>query len=291
MIILGGSAATAALAAIAFPARLAAALGFSASCGSCSGCSRRGRSRLSRMMADWMPDDRAGAAQGLVWTSSRLGGALCAAVWSCNCFTLLELAAAGGRRCWSRVDGRGLVRRVLAVVPQPAGDGGRQRRRAQADRGGEGRRARRARACGVEGWPGRGASGALPDLRVPGIQRYLFLTLLPDYLRTNRGLDPATARGSRHSRSPAGSSPASAAGPVRRDHPPDGRQDLGPPARRRRRDGAGLGVDPGDALGPQRLRTGAAAVVDVLRQRPGDGPGVVPRRRPRRPARRHARRP
>jgi sugar phosphate permease len=77
VVVLGGSLATAALAlATSLPAG-AAALGFVLVLRFLFGAFQAGTfPSLSRMTADWIPPTERGRAQGLVWTSSRLGGAL-----------------------------------------------------------------------------------------------------------------------------------------------------------------------------------------------------------------------
>ena len=120
-IILGGSTLTACLALVGVPAAEHAGASCSPSwwsSGFCSVRSRRGRfPSISRMMADWMPTTERGSAQGAIWMSSRMGGALAPLL-------LVWLFAVMGD--WKtplvlvRRAGPGLVCRVLAVVSQPS---------------------------------------------------------------------------------------------------------------------------------------------------------------------------
>ena len=147
VIILGGSLTTAALAAVAWLPDGAglAARGPCSCCGSLFGAFQAGTfPSITRMLADWMPTTERGGAQGLLWMSSRIGGAAA---------PLLLVPLFGRFGSWEAplvlVAGLGvaLVRGLLALVPEPArGDAVGQRGRAAADRLGPRRRDRRATA-------------------------------------------------------------------------------------------------------------------------------------------------
>ena len=129
-IILGGSTLTAGLALVGVPAARSVALivGLLVLLRFLFGAFQAGTfPAISRMMADWMPTTERGSAQGAVWMSSRMGGALAPLllVWL---FTRmgdwkLPLVLVGR-------PGLALVRLVLALVPQPPrGDAAGQSRR------------------------------------------------------------------------------------------------------------------------------------------------------------------
>src|SRR5262249_44348866 len=73
---------------------------------------------IGRIVADWMPVAERGFAQGTIWMLSRLGGFLVPflIVWL---FRWSGGLADSVRRDWQL--GAGVVRRVLALVSQPAG--------------------------------------------------------------------------------------------------------------------------------------------------------------------------
>jgi sugar phosphate permease len=148
---------------------------------------------VSRMMADWMPVAERGGAQGLIWMSSRLGGALAPLM-------IGGLIALSGH--WTRAlliaSGLGLV--WLAAFRPWFRD-----RPEDLPRVNEAERAwilsgRAARPAGHGAFPWRAAlrsRGAWALCLMYGCIGYsgnFFLTLLPSYLRNQRGLDGPTER-------------------------------------------------------------------------------------------------
>ena len=83
-IILGGSTLTAGLAlVVVLPREVALIFGFLLVLRFLFGAFQAGTfPAISRMMADWMPTTERGSAQGAVWMSSRMGGALRRCSWS-----------------------------------------------------------------------------------------------------------------------------------------------------------------------------------------------------------------
>ncbi len=77
-IVLGGSSLTVALVLVAFlPARVRVIVGFLVAVRFLFGAFQAGTfPSISRMMADWMPSTERGSAQGAIWMSSRMGGAI-----------------------------------------------------------------------------------------------------------------------------------------------------------------------------------------------------------------------
>ena len=152
-IILGGSTLTACLALVAFlPRNVLLIVSFLVVLRFLFGAFQAGTfPSISRMMADWMPTTERGSAQGTIWMSSRMGGALAPLL-------LVWLFAAMGD--WKMplvlvaVLGLAWCALVLAVVSQPpGGDAAGQPRGAKADRGRPGRRAA-ARATATFPGPG-----------------------------------------------------------------------------------------------------------------------------------------
>ena len=180
VVVLGGSLATAALClSTAFPAG-AMALGYLLALRFLFGMFQAGTfPSISRMTADWMPGTERGAAQGLVWTASRLGGALSPLLvvqltlhlgsWKAAIVVISLLGVVWCLAFWPWFRNRPTTT-MEVNVPQP-------------DRLGAGRMVRSGSV-----WALCLMYGCL------GYSGNFFLTLLPDYLRTNRGLSPGTAQ-------------------------------------------------------------------------------------------------
>ena len=150
---------------------------------------------ISRVMTDWMPATERGGAQGVIWTASRLGGALSPLLigrltWLLGGWkpALVAVALLGAAWClffwpWFRnrpVDMSGVnegeLKRIRAgQSAQPARKHGHDFKSL----------ARMSRSKSV--WALCLMYGCL------GYSGNFFLTLLPDYLRTNRHLDSQTA--------------------------------------------------------------------------------------------------
>ena len=141
------------------------------------------------MLADWMPTTERGGAQGLLWMSSRIGGADGAA------------AAGAAVRVVRLVGGRpGAGRRARGASgarPSGRGSGTGPRRCARSTRP-SGKliasgRADRPAGHGAVPWRRMLTSRSVWALCLMygalGYSGNFFLTLLPDYLRTHRGLD------------------------------------------------------------------------------------------------------
>ncbi len=148
---------------------------------------------LSRMMADWMPTTERGFAQGLIWMSSRLGGMLAPLMlvplfaWFGHWPAPLVLVAAMGLG-WA-----GLFVPWYRDNPEHMRDVNQAERKlilgGRAGRGGDiGATPWRAMARSKSAWALCIAYGTL------GYSGNFFLTLLPTYLRTHRGLDADTAK-------------------------------------------------------------------------------------------------
>lgn len=180
VVVLGGSSATAALClATAFPAG-AIALGYLLALRFLFGMFQAGTfPSISRMTADWMPGTERGAAQGLVWTASRLGGALSPLLvvqltlhlggWQAAIVVISLLGVVWCLAFWPWFRDRPTTTTEVNLPPP--------------DRLGVGRMVR-SRSV----WALCLMYGCL------GYSGNFFLTLLPDYLRTNRGLSPDTAQ-------------------------------------------------------------------------------------------------
>ena len=148
---------------------------------------------ISRMMADWMPSTERGAAQGLVWMSSRMGGTLAPIV-------LVPLFAAIGR--WPAplviLAGVGLAWAALFVPwfrDRPEEMAGVNPAERAIILGG---RSKRIPNDGRPPWTSmlrsRSVWGLCIAYAAMGYSGNFFLTLLPSYLRTHRGFDPETAK-------------------------------------------------------------------------------------------------
>ncbi len=178
-IILGGSALTAALVLVVwFPQKVVWTFTFLLLVRFLFGAFQAGTfPSISRMMADWMPLQERGGAQGLLWMSSRVGGAaapsllvwLIAVIGNWQAPVLLA-ACLGAVWCC----------RLLAVVPEPARRyAAGQPGRAQNHRIRSGRQGRfRPRQDSLVGHgPVTERRGPLRDVRVPGLQRQLLLDI------------------------------------------------------------------------------------------------------------------
>lgn len=149
---------------------------------------------ISRMMADWMPTSERGTAQGMIWTSSRLGGALAPLI-------LVPLFHAIGEWRTPLVLLAGLGIAWLAVFRpwfrnQP--DEMRQVNPAECKLIHAGRATRSLSAHANVPWGTMFRSRSVWALCLMygtlGYSGNFFLTLLPDYLRTYRGFSPDTAK-------------------------------------------------------------------------------------------------
>ncbi len=148
---------------------------------------------ISRMMADWMPSTERGAAQGMIWMSSRLGGTLAPLV-------LVPLFAAFGQ--WPiplvLIAGLGLAW-ASAFVPWFRDRPEAMRSVNDAERAiilsG---RAKRLTSHEPVPWSAMFGSRSVWGLCVAyamiGYSGNFFLTLLPIYLSTGRGFGPETVK-------------------------------------------------------------------------------------------------
>jgi sugar phosphate permease len=147
----------------------------------------------SRMLADWMPVDERGLAQGALWTSSRFGGALAplVVVW------LFRALGTGPAAFWS-LAALGLVwcaafwpwfRNTPEEMP---GVNAAELRRIAA-----GRKGKAGPGHGTVPWAAMLGSRSVWCLCLTygaiGVTGNFFLTMLPTYLRYHRGLDARTA--------------------------------------------------------------------------------------------------
>lgn len=195
VIILGGSLTTAALAAVVWlPAVLSWRLGYLLILRFLFGAFQAGTfPSITRMLADWMPTTERGGAQGLLWMSSRIGGAtaplllvpLFARLGSWEA-ALILVAGLGVLWCaafwpWFRNQPEGM-RRVNAAECRLIAAG----------------RAPATIEVGPAPWRRMWGSGSVWALCLMygslGYSGNFFLTLLPDYLKTHRGLDPDQIR-------------------------------------------------------------------------------------------------
>ncbi len=194
-IILGGSILTASLALVGFlPREVAVLVGTLVVLRFLFGAFQAGTfPAISRMIADWMPTTERGKAQGVIWMSSRVGGAIApvALVWLFKAMgdwrmPLVILASLGLAWC-------GLFWPWYRNRPDEM-PGVNRMERALIEAGGAGRVPT--------------AHSAVPwrlMLRTPGVWALLFmygclgysgnfyLTLLPTYLRDHRHIDPYVA--------------------------------------------------------------------------------------------------
>lgn len=195
MIILGGSLTTAGLALVAWlPKVLFWQLGFLIALRFLFGAFQAGTfPSITRMLADWMPTTERGGAQGLLWMSSRIGGATAPLllvplfVWFGSWKTPLMVAAGLGvlwcaifwpwfrNRPEQMASVNDAERKLIAAgrVDAPAKHGAVPWRRMLTSR---------------SVWALCLMYGML------GYSGNFFITLLPDYLRTHRGLDPEQIR-------------------------------------------------------------------------------------------------
>ena len=233
---------------------------------------------------------RARRAQGAIWMASRVGGRARPPDPHPAVPAVPQLADAADPR---RGPGPGLVRRVLALVPQHArGDAPGERRRAHAHRPGP-------QAEPVRGHtPSRGGGSSAARTRWRSVAMYgcigysgnFFLFMLSDYLEKKRHLDRRPACGSWPCRSSAVPSPACWAECCRTGSAGDGGAVAGAVGRGRGRPGARGGRDARDPVRDRRPPARGDAMPHIHRQRPGDGPVLGRRHRDRRPPRRDARR-
>jgi sugar phosphate permease len=143
---------------------------------------------ISRMMTDWMPIDERGAAQGMIWMSSRLGGALAPRVvvqlfrrFGTGPKTFWSLAAIGAVWCaffWPWFRNR---------PEEMAGVSAAERKRI-----GAGRPAKATAGHAATPWRAMAGSLSVWALCLTygclGFTGNFFITLMPEYLRTQRGL-------------------------------------------------------------------------------------------------------
>ena len=146
---------------------------------------------LGRVVADWMPVTERGFAQGAIWMFSRMGRRPDPVPAGLALRHLRELA--GPVRA-DRRPGSRLVRRVLALVPQPArGDATGQPRRAEAHRGRPAARYRSSRD--PVPWSRMLRSLSVWSLCLmygfTGFSGNFFTNMLPLYLSEHRHLSPA----------------------------------------------------------------------------------------------------
>jgi sugar phosphate permease len=198
VIVLGGSLATAALALVTSLPAGAAALGFLLALRFLFGAFQAGTfPSLSRMTADWMPETERGRAQGLVWTSSRLGGALSPLLVGQLTFVLGDWRAA-----MAAIAVLGVAWCVVFLPwfrDRPADM--TEDNAAGLERIEIGRSGGTSTAGGVHGLAplrqmarSRSAWALCLMYGCLGYSGNFFVTLLPEYLRTNRGLTAATAQ-------------------------------------------------------------------------------------------------
>lgn len=198
VIVLGGSLATAALALVTSLPAGAAALGFVLVLRFLFGAFQAGTfPSLSRMTADWIPATERGRAQGLVWTSSRLGGALSPLLVGHLTFVLggwraamVAIAVLGAVWCvvflpWFQDRPADLTEASAAGFERI--EIGRSAGTSTAGRV-HGLASLRQMARSGSAWALCLMYGCL------GYSGNFFVTLLPDYLRTNRGLSAASAQ-------------------------------------------------------------------------------------------------
>jgi ACS family glucarate transporter-like MFS transporter len=148
---------------------------------------------ISRMMTDWMPIDERASAQGFIWMSSRMGGALAPLIvvalfhrFGTGPATFWSLAAVGA--VWV-----GLFWPWFRNRPEEMpGVNAIERKRIAAGRSdvkpvGHLRMPWRHTLTSLSVWSLCGMYGTI------GFTGNFFITLLPSYLRNHRGLDPHTA--------------------------------------------------------------------------------------------------
>jgi MFS transporter, ACS family, glucarate transporter len=194
-IILGGSALTACLALVAFlPRNMLLLVSFLVLLRFVFGAFQAGTfPSLSRMMADWMPTTERGSAQGMIWMSSRMGGAL-APLLMVHLFSVMDdwklplllvavlgLAWCAGFWPWFR------------NLPEDMSQVNRAERKLI-----EAGRAERARDAHSDvPWGGMLRSRSVWALCLMygflGFSGNFYLTLLPTYLKNHRGLSSGTA--------------------------------------------------------------------------------------------------
>ncbi len=195
IVMLGGSATTAmTVMVVALPSALAWQLGFLIVLRFVFGLIQAGTfPSISRMLTDWMPTTERGSAQGAIWMSSRGGGFLAPMVltplfaWYGTWRTpILLVAGLGVIWCvafWPWFRNRpeempGVNEAELEVIS--SGKAGKA--------GGHGDVPWRKMLTSWNVWALCLMYGGI------GYSGNFFLTLLPDYLKTHRGLDPDTAK-------------------------------------------------------------------------------------------------
>lgn len=191
VIILGGSLTTAGLAAVAWlPGVLVWQLAFLVALRFLFGAFQAGTfPAITRMLADWMPTTERGGAQGLLWTSSRIGGAVAPLLlvplfglfgsWRAPLVVVAGLGVLWCAAFWPWFRNRP---EEMATVNAA------ERRLIAAGRGAP------PASHGAVPWRRMLSSGSVWALCLMygclGYSGNFFITLLPDYLRTHRGLDP-----------------------------------------------------------------------------------------------------
>jgi sugar phosphate permease len=195
VIILGGSLTTAALAAVVWlPGVIGWQLGFLIALRLLFGAFQAGTfPSISRMLADWMPTTERGGAQGLLWMASRVGGAAAPLLlvplfawlgsWEAALVLVAGLGLVWGLAFWpwfrDRPEDMPAVNRAERKL---IASGRAERPRGHADV------PWRRMLTSSSVWALCLMYGAL------GYSGNFFLTLLPDYLKTHRRLDPETIR-------------------------------------------------------------------------------------------------
>ena len=148
---------------------------------------------ISRILTDWIPTTERGSAQGLLWMSSRIGGAIAPLLlvplfaWSGTWGTPLVIVAGLGV-LWCAAFWPWFRDRPKEMPGVNAGE----LKRIESDR------ARRPVAQDATPWKRMLNSGSVWALCLMygslGYSGNFFLTLLPDYLRVHRGLDEDTVK-------------------------------------------------------------------------------------------------
>jgi sugar phosphate permease len=148
---------------------------------------------ISRLMADWIPSTERGSAQGLIWMSSRMGGALAPLI-------LIPLFALMGHWTWPLVllAGLGLIWAVGFYAWFRDDPADMPSVNAAECRLIESSRAGRSSTHGPIPWRSIFESRSAWALCIAygslGYSGNFFLTLLPTYLKVHRHLDPDTAK-------------------------------------------------------------------------------------------------
>jgi ACS family glucarate transporter-like MFS transporter len=195
IVILGGSITTAAIALVVLlPPVLAWRIGFLVLLRFLFGTFQSGTfPSISRILTDWMPTTERGSAQGFLWMSSRIGGTIAPLLlvplfaWFGNWRTPLVIVAGLGviwcAAFWPWFRNR---------PEEMAGVNAAELKRIESGR------ARRPAKHGATPWKRMMNSGSVWALCLMygalGYSGNFFLTLLNDYLKVHRGLDPDTIK-------------------------------------------------------------------------------------------------